>query len=517
MKMKTHTVTQRSNEWHALRSSHFCASDAPAMLGISQYETRADLMTRIKYGVQKEHDSATIARFNLGHENEKKALPIAAEIIGEELFSPTGTRGKLLASFDGLTMDDSVAFEHKTLNNDIRNCISSSDLPEHYRAQMEQQLYVSGAEKCLFLATKWDRDTLLDKVYFWYYPDEKLRARIVDGWAQFERDLETFTYKEPQKKHIAEPIEALPTLRISVSGMVSESNLREFEALAMQRIAAINETLETDEDFAEAKQAVSWFKDLENAIEEAKRLALSSMTSVNDVFNALDSIFERSRTKRLSLDNLVKTREKSIKIEKIEAAKKQLIAHVEELNTELAPAKLTVSTDYFAPAIKNLRTLSSIDNALAAELLRAKSEASEQARLIRKNINELDKLAGGYKFLFTDSSILFKQPDDFNALVIARISDYERQQQEKRAKEEEAPAISAVKQLDASDWPIIRSENARPKQALASRDELAKMLGFAFNKTLLDVLMVPMQHGLYDANAAFDALIEHIKRVKSKI
>jgi predicted phage-related endonuclease len=42
--MKILNLTQGSPEWLATRAQHFCASDAPAMMGVSKYKTRSDLL-----------------------------------------------------------------------------------------------------------------------------------------------------------------------------------------------------------------------------------------------------------------------------------------------------------------------------------------------------------------------------------------------------------------------------------------------------------------------------------------
>ena len=40
----THDCAQGSAEWHALRARHFTASEASAMLGVSKYQTRDELL-----------------------------------------------------------------------------------------------------------------------------------------------------------------------------------------------------------------------------------------------------------------------------------------------------------------------------------------------------------------------------------------------------------------------------------------------------------------------------------------
>ena len=135
-------------------------------------------------------------RFNL-HPTVSAVVPWAQLLFG---YPVVGSEGKLSASFDGLTMDRSVAFEHKTLSQKLRAAMvdgcTGAELPMVYRLQMEQQCMVSGAGRVLFLASKWDEEgRLIEERHCWYEPNLELRARIVAGWAQFERDLAD--YKPP--------------------------------------------------------------------------------------------------------------------------------------------------------------------------------------------------------------------------------------------------------------------------------------------------------------------------------
>src|SRR5574340_255327 len=173
--MKTLNLIQGSPEWLEHRRSHFNASDVPAMLGISPYKTRTQLLNEMATGITAEVDEGTQRRFDDGHRFEALARPLAEEIIGEPLSPVTGESGKLSASFDGLTFMEDIAFEHKSMNGDLRGVAGPATIPEHYRAQMEQQLLVSGAGKCLFMGTKWDSDdNLLEKVSVWYEPDPEI-------------------------------------------------------------------------------------------------------------------------------------------------------------------------------------------------------------------------------------------------------------------------------------------------------------------------------------------------------
>jgi len=61
--MQIHNLQQGSPEWHQHRVKCFNASDVPAMLGISQYKTRTQLLEEYATGVVQEFDEATLRRF----------------------------------------------------------------------------------------------------------------------------------------------------------------------------------------------------------------------------------------------------------------------------------------------------------------------------------------------------------------------------------------------------------------------------------------------------------------------
>ena len=124
MPMIQHDLPQGSAAWHEHRAAHFNASDAPAMMGCSPYKTRSELLHEAATGITPHVDADTAYRFEAGHRFEQLARPLAEAILGEDLFPVVGTdaEGWLSASFDGITMDERVAFEHKTLNAELGVC-----------------------------------------------------------------------------------------------------------------------------------------------------------------------------------------------------------------------------------------------------------------------------------------------------------------------------------------------------------------------------------------------------------
>ncbi len=464
--MKIHNLIQGSPEWLAYRAQHFNASDAPAMMGCSPYKTRADLLRELHTGVAAEVDIGTQKRFDNGHRAEALARPLAEEFIGAELYPVTGSEGRLSASFDGLTLDETQCFEHKALNAELRAAFDAMtdafdktapnrDLPVYHRVQMEQQLLVSGAERVLFMASEWTADgELVEERHCWYYPDAKLRAAIVDGWAQFERDLAAYVLPaSAPAAPVGQAPETLPALRIEVRGEVTASNLDAFKATALAAIRAVRRDLQTDQDFADAEQAVRWCADVESRIDAAKQHALSQTASIDALFRALDDISAEARRVRLDVDKLVTRRKAEVKDEAVAKARRALDAHVAELHAELAPMRLQPVPADFAGAIKGKRSIASMQDALDAVLASAKIAADAQARGIRANVAAFQQQAAGLEFLFADlGQIVHKAADDFAAVLQARIAAHraaEAERERKRAEAEQARIAAEAARLAA--------------------------------------------------------------------
>lgn len=82
-----HNLTQGSPGWHAFRATKFGASDAAAMLGISPYQTRNELLRQKFTGTGKEVSADLQRVFDKGHEAEALARPIVERLIDAELYA----------------------------------------------------------------------------------------------------------------------------------------------------------------------------------------------------------------------------------------------------------------------------------------------------------------------------------------------------------------------------------------------------------------------------------------------
>jgi len=444
--MKIHNVAQGSAEWHALRAQHFTASEAPAMMGASKYQTRSELLTLKKTGIAPEVTQAQQYIFDKGHATEALARPLVEVMIGEELYPVVGTDGNLLASMDGATMLGETLFEHKLWNESLAAQVRAENLEPHYYWQLEQQLLVSGAERVIFVCSDGTPENF---VHMEYRPVAGRAAQLVEGWKQFEADLANFELAEAPSIVVGKAPDELPALRIELTGMVTASNLKVFEESALAVIDSVKTELTTDQDFADAKKAVKWCGDVEEAVATAKKQALSQTQTIDDLFSSLDRISAHARETRLKVDKLVKAQELLVKTNIKQKAEQSLADHVAAINKTLGRVTMPGVAADFAGVMKNKRTIASLQDAVDTELARAKIAASQAADAIRLNLASLAELAADYAFLFNDiQQLVMKANDDLITLIKLRISEHQKAEEQKAEAQREQIRQQELKRIE---------------------------------------------------------------------
>lgn len=461
---------QGTPAWHAARARHFCASEAPAMLGVSKYMTRSELLAQKKTGITEDVDAGKQRLFDSGHEAEAKARPIAEGIIGQDLFPMVGVREvdglPLLASLDGIVMDESLVWETKLWNESLAQACVAGELEPHYWAQLEHQLIVTQAETVLFTTSDGTPERTAQT---WYVSMPERRQQVIDGWKQFAQDLATFVPEVAEAKPVGRTPETLPALRIEVTGMVTASNLAEYKAHALAVFESINRELVTDDQFADAEKTIKWAGDVETRLAAAKQHALSQTASIDELFRTIDDISAEARRVRLDLDKLVKARKDTIRLEIVTGGAQALSAHLESLNKRLGKSYMPSVPADFAGAIKNKRTLESMRDSVATALANAKIEASAIADRIQANLTTLRELGADHTFLFSDTAtIVLKAPDDLHLIVKSRIADHKAAEVVK----EEATRVRIQAEEQAKAQAAADAEIAAAK--LASEEAIAK-------------------------------------------
>lgn len=464
--MRTISVIQGTPEWGAHRGKHHGSSEAPAMMGASTKVTRNELLRRKATGSEQEYSQWVLeVLFARGHEVEALVRPIAEKIIGDELFPSIGINDKhpqLAASFDGITMDESVVWEGKQWNVAKVADVRAGKVPEEDIWQCVHQLLVSGAERLLYTVSDGTEE---NTVSCWLSPNGNQFKALLDGWNQFDQDVAAYKPEPTRQEFIGRAPGTLPALHIDITGAVRASNLPEFKEHAIAVFQGINTELATDQDFADAERTVKWCKEVEDKLEAAKQHALSQTSSIDELFRTIDAISEEARAKRLELDKLVKSRKDTIRFEAVQSAESLLRAHCQRISDGLVRVRLPAIATNFPGVIKGLKTISSINNALDTELARAKIEASNVGEKIRHNLSNLDLLAGERASLLCPDlqAIVTKEPEDFLATVKMRIAEHTAQQQ--KAQEAEAARQQAAP-------PPVVSQPQIPRAASGTRIKL---------------------------------------------
>ena len=449
----THECLQGSAEWLSLRSQYLTASEASAALGASKYQKRADLIKQKATGIVPDVDSAKQRLFDAGHAAEAAARPIVEVQLGTELFPVTMSAEvdglPLLASLDGISMFGDIIWENKLLNESLKDDVQQGQLHNHYAYQVEQQLLVSGAEKCYFTTSDGTPEGTFG---MWYESCPKLRAALIAGWKQFESDVAAYQHVETVAAPVADSIEELPALSVSLVGQVTSSNLATFKDTVLARIQAINTTLVTDADFVNADKMVKFLDDGEKRLELVKSQALSQTATIDELFRTIDGLKAEMRSKRLTLDKLVKSEKENRKSEIVTKANAEFAAHIQALDARIG-MRLPMASPQLAESIKGLKSLDSMRDKVSVALANAKIEANAIADRIEANRKTVEDMS-----LFPDfAQVCAKAPEDFAALVAMRISqrqarlDAEREKirAEEQAKAQREAAAEAKRIADA--------------------------------------------------------------------
>lgn len=484
MSMQIVNLIQGTPEWHAHRAKHFNASDAPAMMGCSSYKTRSDLIKELATGLGQEVDAASQRRFDDGHRFEALARPLAEEIIGEDLSPCVGVNGKFSASFDGLTFMHDAAFEHKTLNKALREAMvegcTGEDLPLQYRVQMEQQAMVSGCDRILFMASEWTGDgQLIEERHCWYVPDPELRAQIIAGWEQLEKDVAAYdpTAERPAPA-VAAPMESLPAVVVQVNGALTVGgNLDAFGDALRQFIARIPAKPSTDQEFADAEAATKALKKAEEALTAAEDGALAQISDVEVMRRTVADLRNLARTTRLTSEKLVAAEKEARKQQIVLDARKDLDRHIGQLERRLEaidnrPCTFPVVAADFAGAIKGLKSLDSMRDKVAVTLTNAKHEANQLADRLEANRKHLMQEDGDWIGLFADFwQVGTKAAEDFQALAALRINQHK--QTEAQRLEAERERIRAEEAAKLQAQAAINAAAATQKEAASAQQEPA--------------------------------------------
>lgn len=466
--MKILQLEQNTPEWLAARAQHFCASEAPAMMSASKFQSRSDLLRMKATGITEKIDARTQSLFDAGHKAEDEARKQI-----EEMFEPfpkttaTDDEGWLLASYDGLNESHTVAWECKLWNEKLAAMVRAKDLSPQYYWQLEHQILVGNLKGVIFTCS----DGTPDKcVSMKYRPVPGRAEQLIAGWKQFERDLAGYKPVEVIPSAVAAPTLALPAVSIQVSGKLAlTTNLDRFLIEAKAFVSRIPEKLITDQDFVDGKDAIKRLQEAQNALDAAEANAIGQVASFDAMKRAKARCVEVVRNARLATEKLVEREEKKRKEEIVMFGIRAFTDHVASLNARLGGNYMPAIAYYFGNAIKGLSKLDSMKEKVNNELVRLKLESNAIADGIEMNHKVMTQLCD--PSLFPDfAQVCTKAPDDFAALILMRVAHqkeaYERRLAAEREKIRAEEQAKAQREAEAK----VKAEQEAIQKAAAQQE-----------------------------------------------
>ncbi len=419
-------LIQGSEEWHIVRHKHDTASEAPVMMSATKKMKRDDLLSMKEFDIQKEISGyVQTFLFDKGHEYEAKIRPYIEEVIGEELYPVTGSLEieglKLLSSYDGLNMMETIGFEHKMWNPELAAMVEKKKLTPEYYWQLEQQIGVGDLEKIIFVVS----DGTPEKcVYMWYKPVRGRFKKLLNGWKQFNKDRAEHQHVVKDDVVEIENIPQLPALVADIQGGIKATNIATYSQLANKFIVSINIDLKSDEDFANAENAGKFCRESIKKLDLVKDQALAKTTDINTMFIEIDNIKEQFRLKALQLEKLVKQEKENRKTQIIQTGRDKLGQLLIESSDRLHGNYITVDDD-FSGAIKGKKLFSAMISAINDEVARLALLITDQEELIQVNLDAVNALPEEQSNLFPDLKfVIGKENDDFKLLLESRVDKF---------------------------------------------------------------------------------------------
>ena len=167
--MKIIELKQNTDEWLEFRKNKIGASDANIIMGRSRFKTRDELF-KIKLGQSEKKEENTFIQ-QKGHKLEEEARVAAELTVGKKLkpiVVQHDTVDWLIASLDGYSSELNAVWEHKYVGyekylNHLEKEGKNSKVVEEYYPQIQTQLYITQAKRCiLWLTTEKDGKKLHD-------------------------------------------------------------------------------------------------------------------------------------------------------------------------------------------------------------------------------------------------------------------------------------------------------------------------------------------------------------------
>lgn len=197
--------------WLKWRHGGIGSSDAGVIMGVSRFKTREQLVLE-KAGVCQPEDTSNSYIKNRGNRIEALVRTYLEEKMNTTLSAVSGERNNfpfIRASLDGASPDRKIITEIKLLSSQKPDKINTQsdgykkweaarlrdEVPEEYWPQIQHQLFVTGADFCVFAGLKETKGeyyvgahnvALVD-----VYPNREYREQLINEEVKFWLEVES--------------------------------------------------------------------------------------------------------------------------------------------------------------------------------------------------------------------------------------------------------------------------------------------------------------------------------------
>jgi hypothetical protein len=452
--MRILDLAQGTPEWKDHRKNARNASDMSVIMGCCKQVKMIELAESIAFDKPiKRSDYVQDIIFQDGHDIEEIAREKVEQSLSIELFpvvcvTDEDAELQLSCSLDGITPNGKTIWECKQQNMGKFDSLILHKIPPEDFWQCCQSMYITGAENLIY--TLADKDgNVTSKTFPRSYFEPSFPLMLTER-KNFDELVERLrrTGSRLTKDKAPEAPSAPPSvidLEFDFDVSIRKCNVALYRHDVVQAINSIRTDLQTDQDFADANEAIKWCKSIKEKVEIARKMALSKSKELEDMFAALQEIQQLAKNKELALTKLKKTRSQEIREAIVKENEAQVNEYIKNANKTISPYTLPDlnARGKIISSMKNKSSFNSLQEAAALAVNSLKFEISEKLNEIIANTDHVKFISGDHLSLLPDlNNLVHLSTDKFKAVVAERIASYKPKETPEPSSQERQSAIT---------------------------------------------------------------------------
>lgn len=201
-------LEQNTPEWLNFRLNKIGASDANIIMGVSKFMQPEQLLKNKQHPPTEVVENEDNYIQDLGHKTEDKMINYI-NFETDSNFEAVVMHLEdtpFMASLDGYDAEKNIIWEHKLVGAFDYQYVKDGGVLPHYNPQVQMQLYVSGAEYCIFHVTKFEKGKKpTENTFTKVYPDPVYQEIMLEKLSEFHSkmvNMQDFHQNDEQIRHL---------------------------------------------------------------------------------------------------------------------------------------------------------------------------------------------------------------------------------------------------------------------------------------------------------------------------